>query len=423
MMLNESDDDEHVAKKKGFKALLRKMKPNANRKSSGRTDQHVPSPRPDEEISDLGTPLAPPPPIPYLVARGDKSHGRDRSESVSSLQTDVSTAAAGGQKRISGSLPLGLRSVSAPQAGSSSGSQSVSPTSSRLNSSAPRRESYVSMQGRDRRGSTTINEVGVRTDRHGTTMEMLSNGRFLASPEPAPMNFDEPSPMPRGAANAVPAHVSPHVATYPPPTSRPNNKTTSSLSASTFIETPPAVPASAPFFDPQNRNDDVVQSASGNLSPNRYKNLPPLPAPGQEAPYSASPESFAAAFPDQPDFSLAAARYDRSPRKTGRIFAAPSANFSSAQRSIDKYPFQPSRTSFDPVGDRPIRRPGEITPRLAQSLYVQPSVAGSTGSFGRFVGVAAKRQESGTVIDLSDGKSVRGKKGFKGFFGRTGKVA
>jgi hypothetical protein len=39
------------------------------------------------------------------------------------------------------------------------------------------------------------------------------------------------------------------------------------------------------------------------------------------------------------------------------------------------------------------------------------------------VGVAGKRQESGTVIDLSDGKSVRGKKGFKGFFGRTGKVA
>lgn len=58
---------------------------------------------------------------------------------------------------------------------------------------------------------------------------------------------------------------------------------------------------------------------------------------------------------------------------------------------------------------------------MAQSMYVQPIVSDSTGSFGRLGTVSGKKHEGG-MADYSDEKTVRHKKGFKGLFGKAGKV-
>ena len=413
MLRNENDEEDRASRKKGFKALWKKMKPKASREPSGWTDPTETRSRAEYEATDYGARLAPPPPIPHLMGK----KGRDRSGSLSSVQTDISTFAFGGKKRNSLFLPPGLRSVSTAREGSSPGDNlNVSPRSSRFVSSAPRPDSFASLHGRERRRSSMANELGDDDDGRGSAMEILSNRKSYASPEPSSL-FEEPSAKPRGGAPSAPAHLSPHVATYPPPTARLQIKTPSSLSASTDIETPPAIPTAAPFFDHRTKGGEVLNTANANHSPNRYKNLPPLPSGGQDAaPYSASPDSFAAALPEHHVFIQA--RNDRSPRYNGRTLAAPAANFGYPQSPVETYGYQVSRSSFD-YGDRPTRRDKEISPRTAHSMYVHPSAAGSKTSFGRFMGVAGLRQESGTTIDLSDDTSVKGKKGLKGFFGRA----
>ncbi len=419
IIANDTDDDSHV-KKKGFKGLLMKMKPKA--KSASRAELRRPASPANEDSSDAGTPLAPPPPLSVLVGRGDRHASRERSGSMSSVQTDVSASIVGGAKRYSGSLPPGLRTAPAPQAApASDGRQSISPTTSRFATSGPRRESYASAPGRARRRSATINEQLDDEDQLGSGMEMLSTRRYRASPEPSSL-FEEPGVMPRGSAAAVPAHVASHVATYPPVTSRPHNKTTSSLSASTFIETPPPVAFTTPYFDQRNKISEVIKSPSNDLSLNRFKNLPPLPPPDQaDGPYLTSPDSFAAAFPEQPDFSGPGPRYDRSPAQNGRHLNTFSQNVNTLRQADEKYPYQQPRSSFETAGDRSTRRPTQVSPRMAQSMYVQPIVSDSTGSFGR-LGTVSGKKHGGGMADYSDEKTVRHKKGFKGLFGKAGKV-
>ena len=150
-------------KAKGFRGLLKKMKPKR-----------------DKDILQVQTPqiyqegsLAPPPPMSYLDAAT-----RQRSGSNSSLMTDNSSSLMGRQ---------GFRSVSAPQAGSSSGgSQSASPTSSRYN----RRESMYNAQTIGAEflspgsgmGEATI-RGGDRTFRpHNKTSSSLSNSSLVTPP-------------------------------------------------------------------------------------------------------------------------------------------------------------------------------------------------------------------------------------------------
>lgn len=416
MLVNETDEEVTSTKRKGFKGYFKRMKLKSYQ--SGRANTSEPTSPGDEDFLDLGAPLAPPPPISALV-RGDRRQQRDRGDSVSSVQTDASAPAAGGAKRYSGSIPPGLRNASASQTDKPfDGRQSISPTSSRFVTSGPRRESYVSVHNRDRRQSATIDELSDGTDRRGSAVEVLSAGRFHASPEPGAL-FEEHGYTPRSGIGANHTHVSPHFPTFPPVASRPHNKTTSSLSASTFIETPPPVTMSTPFFE--QRHQDTVKAPFGSLSPNRFKNLPPLPPPGDpRAQYTASPDLNGTSFPEQLDFSSATG-YDRTPRNPSRPSTGPSPRSGYVSRAGERYLDPQPRSSCD-TGDRPSRRAPEVSPRMAQSMYVQPSAAGSTGSFGRFMAVSAKRHEAGTPIDLGDGKSVRGKKGFRGLFGRPARV-
>jgi hypothetical protein len=229
--------------------------------------------------SDLGAPLAPPPPLSFLVGRGDRRHNRNRSGSSSSMLTDsqasISIApGAPGQRRESYGYPGG-RSVSAPLAGSSSGgSQSVSPTSSRFNATnGARRESYASMSGR-RLSATLVEDDAVYPgySNRRTSLEKVLSGKpgyntadpsYLTSNDERPLQLSHPS-APAAAAS------------YPVPNWRPHNKTTSSFSASSgMIETPPANQHTAFFTNPNQPASGgggggaIVKSSSTNLSPNQ----------------------------------------------------------------------------------------------------------------------------------------------------------
>ncbi|WWD02130.1 hypothetical protein V865_000168 [Kwoniella europaea PYCC6329] len=310
----EDEDEEEKPKKKGIKGFFKKMKPKGARTKS-KSDLLA---RPDDEYRNEqpqpDTPLAPPPPLSYLV--GNRKHNRNRSGSSSSILTDGQESTQG--RRYSGSLPYAMRSVSAPMNGtasSSGGSLSASPTSSKFATSGPgKRESYAS----NRRRSFGVNELGEPLeqpggDRRQSGMEMLSGNGTMTNgrgPYPSPDTstiYDEPSSM----------YKNNHGLNF-----RPHNKTTSSLSNSSgtmAIETPPpALYNPSSFFNPQQQqqsqqaatippidNKPIVRSPSEQLSPNRFKNLPPLP-PGQESGpgvsgigMTGSPDSFAAAFPDQ----------------------------------------------------------------------------------------------------------------------------
>ncbi|WVQ79681.1 hypothetical protein IAT38_001781 [Cryptococcus sp. DSM 104549] len=347
-------------KKKGIKGFFKKMKPKGPRKGSTRIDTSAP-PLPQHQgyvrgdapasASAPETPLAPPPPISILVGRGDKTHSRQRSGSSSSFLTDQeSPAPAGSNARYSSSgngLPYatyGARSVSAPLGGNRSSSelsqgQSASPSSSRFATAtgAGKRDSYTST---GRRRSGQVNEMG--EERSRSVMEMLSTsvGSGGGGGGFGEQMYDEPQTMRGGVAQQ---QQQAQAQGYPHPSFRPHNKTNSSLSASsgTMLETPPPVSyGSGAFFQQQvaaqqqanggsapkgiavntavNGNGSnatpVPTSPTAPLSPNRFKNLPPIPPPGAPEPQqqpnvAASPDSFVAAFPEQ-EFSLAGTVHD-----------------------------------------------------------------------------------------------------------------
>lgn len=67
-----------------------------------------------------------------------------------------------------------------------------------------------------------------------------------------------------------------------------------------------------------------------------------------------------------------------------------------------------------------MNRGREQSPRLAQSMYVQPSAGGSVGSFGQSEMWPPRRGPGG-----DDTRSVKSRKGLKSFFGgaKAGRVA
>ncbi|WRT68634.1 uncharacterized protein IL334_005612 [Kwoniella shivajii] len=462
----EEDDEDDKPKKKGIKGFFKKMKPKGGRSKSKpellvkqEDDLRREQPQPD-------TPLAPPPPLSYLV--GNRKHSRNRSGSSSSVLTDGQDSTQG--RRYSGSLPYGMRSVSAPMNGtasSSGGSLSASPTSSKFATSGPKRESYASAQRR----SLNVNEMGEpEFEKRQSGMEMLSNsgsgrGGIYSSPEPQTI-YDEPSSIYNKAGMG-----------YPNPNFRPHNKTTSSLSNSSVtmaIETPPpAMYNPSSFFNQQqavipppsgmantvsNHNTPIVKSPSGPLSPNRFKNLPPLP-PGKDQPsmgITSSPDSFAAAFPDQEinltgtvhdprylsskgqtqppstknmiDFSTpigspASGRYQPSPRNQQQQqygYPQPQSqpqlhvntnlqSYQQHQQQQQQYPsaharaLATGRASFDQPSPR--ARMGTANERNVKTMYGQPMMENMDGGY------------------LKD--ESKKKKGFKGFFGgnKAGRMA
>ena len=414
-MLPSEPNDEVTTKAKGFKGLLLKIKSNGGPKSSDpsiRADRR--SSAAEDQISHIGTPLAPPRQMSSHNDRDDMIRDRGRGKSTPYKQADLPGTTAGRY----GSFPPGLRSAPFLQGASTSNKyQNAIGTSSDLPHPAPQRESYASVLTRDKRQSWTRQSGS--TDRRGSEMEMLSAGRVNTSPEASSV-FDEPLVTPRGAGAAVPTHVTSQLATYPPAALRPHNKTTSSLSASSFVETPPPVPVDAPFFDQRNPGDDVIKAGPASLSPNRLKSLPPLPVVRRDD--VGSSDSFAAVFLGKTDSAPSGQNHDRQPIQIKRLLAdSPKSGF--VHRHRNKEPsYQQPRASFDQAGDFSSIRQGPLQPRMAQSLYLQPEGAGSTGNFGRFMAIVGKRQESGTGIDLSDGRSLTSQKGFKGLLSRAGKV-
>ena len=371
MRTEPSDSD----KKPGLKGLLKKMKPKHRKESSLSSRYAGYSPRVGDS-PDLG-PLAPPPPISYLV--GGDQHG-DRSGSSSSQLTDNSMPAAG---LLRSNMPYGLRAVSAPQGGSSSGgSQSASPTSM-----YNRRECYAD-----------------DLERRGSAMEMLSGAKVLLNgPE-----FEDPTVIPRGAQSA-------YLSTYPPSTLRPN-KTASSFSNSSLampmVETPPpGVDGANVLFAAQAgtlMNGHQRQSSVD--SANKFKTLPPLPPTGM-----ASYDSLAAGFGDihHPEYlSHRSSQPDPRFQQQYGYSQQPSSDYSN---QVYQQYSQP-RTSFDPTADRPTIRASEVNPRMTHSMYAQPSAVGSVGSFG-----VLPRKDGN-----DDGRSGKSKKGLKGLFGggaKAGRVA
>ncbi|WVR09401.1 hypothetical protein IAU60_006468 [Kwoniella sp. DSM 27419] len=439
MRLDDDESDEaQNAKKKGIKGFFNKLKSKgAKNKKSEPAFKVEHEPRAESE-----TPLAPPPPMSHLV--GHRKTNRDRSGTSSTMQTDGTDTVAG--KRYSASLPYGMRSVSAPMNGtgsSSGGSLSASPTSSKFATSGPKRDSYASA----RRQSFTLNGLGDEYQpekRRSIGPEAPVNGardRPAYSPEQTTF-YDEPGRMHRPAQNNG----------YANPAFRPHNKTTSSLSNSSGtmgIETPPpAVYSSGSFFNQQVQASNLPQQSqpvqpqvrtkpatvtslpSGQLSPNRFKNLPPIP-PGQEKSigFTSSPDSFAAAFPDQgDDLNLAGTvhdpryldeRYQQNhqgrPSDSMRGYPLQGNGYAQAQGypSAHARAMASGRASFDQLTPR---GRGQINDRNVKTMYGQPSVSdlGVIGTNGR-------PGEIGYPTVTGEKK----KKGFKGFFGgsKAGRMA
>lgn len=494
MMRTEETEDEreraqveHGRKKKGLKGLLGRIKPkkDKSRQVSARSDSEYQDLRRDArpvQYGEMGSPLAPPPPMSYLTK--DRRHGRDRSDSAVSAQTFDSQQSGQGQ-RISQPYAHaqghGMRSVSAPTGGSP-GSQSVSPTSSRFaTTTGAKRESFASRR---------LSGFGELSEGTGN-VEML-HGKYHSSPEPVHEELWSHAPV-AGAVHTT--HATTHGQTYPPPIFRgahgqTHNATSSTLSGS-GVETPPAVPSQLPFFGtPAHSQQGYHQAYLGGmpvgngsgrashqktasdasqLSINRFKNLPPLPIPGQPAPLdpdSTSPISVDSYDPRGTAGAFALHVRGSAPHLPPTGYAHPRPAYSHASSSPGgsiSYPFEPyaqPRKSYEPASTygpahaqayqqgaygRPRGLAGEVSPRLAQSMYVQPTAASSTSSFSKMfagmTGVGAghergpqgkwsKRRESkdssqGRInVDVgmraSEGAidaSVR-RRGLKGLFGK-----
>lgn len=415
-----SEDEGHgqseKPRKKGIKGLIQKIKhpkskskPRSNRQSSS-SFLASPTPPPpgagpggrqttQTPDSYLGTPLAPPPNMAYLAGQGQ---GHNRNSSSSSIGDSQGSS-------------WKMRSVSAPIGGSSSGSLSASPTSSKF-----RRESYNSAQHGDvlqqqqqqgqgqhlqqQRGS--IVEVLHSQQHPAYHQQQQQQQRNMYAPGPHdPHAYEDPRLSNAGNGNGN---------GYPHPSYvRGSRQTTGSISNSSgiapTIETPPMPLNTTPFFSrPPSVNSPNAATYSPNpgANVNRFKNLPPLPPT------------------DQPQAQAQAVDFTQSPQR------------------------QQPRVSYDAQAHAHPRVTAEASPspRMAHSMYVQPTAGGSTPSFQHQHQHARYRPpsngngngndpygpphpsfyghqqqpgspRSGSGFVEGDRRSLISRKGFKGFFG------
>ncbi|KLT43385.1 hypothetical protein CC85DRAFT_301392 [Cutaneotrichosporon oleaginosum] len=438
-----ADDEVSPKKKGGIKGLIQKMKKGGSSKKDRR--QSLSAALAVEENSP-GSDLIPPPPMNFLVNRGERNHDRKRSSSSISMANDSQGSLAPASQ--------GQRSVSAPLG--SSGSD-ISPTSSRFQpdrpTDLPRRSTAPAVELPP--GAAEAGYNLHRGSLMGSTMEMLTGSSHNGVPHPVvtpdlQMVYDEPQPLretmlpnTNGAAHP-PYAVAGNAQSY---AGKGNMQQSMSSRYSSSTTTVPALetPESA-----NNMNSYLAPAPQGNTSPNRFKNLPPLPPgmiPKQGSPSIGSPEMYSEADalsmrgsvydnkrmssmpyprasmsaepptnyrtgvpPSSEYFPTASPRYHQPPQgnqspgpihsgspgssgsrsSTSTPFLQPGSGFVPQQRVI-----QP-RASFDVLADNRsarVRRstavPGMGMPmdwgRNAQSMYIQQSAAASTGSFGRFL--------------------------------------
>ncbi|ODN85481.1 hypothetical protein L198_07564 [Cryptococcus wingfieldii CBS 7118] len=391
-----------ATKKKGIKGFLKKMTGGKKKDGRSRANSIAQPSVPSMPVAQPETPLAPPPPISVLVGGRDPSHARQGSGSSSSMFTDGQES---GSNRLSGSI-LYNRSVSAPLNNASSSDVSVgqsgSPASSRfMTTGQTKPESYSSTGGKRR---STVGEMG---EERRSVMEMFTHAKEDG-----------------GAYDEIPASLRP---------GRPNNKTNTSLSASsgTMLETPPALNyGSGSFFSQQQTpgkltiNTDMPKhtpsNSIGSLSPNRYKNLPPIPPGDLGSNYPnqstgsrgvvGSPDSIIAAFPDQEFAEYGGRVPTRQPTGPGSPFYNSGYPQPRHHQQMSQQRLQPTsayapgygyggRASLDQRASSPrVERGGQ---RAVQTMYGMPAgdeYGAPSGGFGPVEG---------------DKK----KKGLKGFFG------
>ncbi|KAL1405801.1 hypothetical protein Q8F55_007478 [Vanrija albida] len=420
-----NDSDLSHAKKKGIKGLLSKMKPKG--KKERRMSQHSPSPRFDEDGGSSD--LAPPPPMPFLV----KSRETNRRRSASSLSQQFMDS----QSSLSppgppGAIPVqGNRSVSAPLA-ASSGSGSISPTSSRFERGPqggdnrrrtdPPPELPPGAELFDpRRGSEGYDP---RNDpRRGSTMEMLTASSNGSAPKPIIADttvYDEPLPLaresvisvpPNGAAppaqlgGFVPASAQfrrskqpslssrystssatvPNIET-PDPAASPSYLTANGLPlhhaghAQTPVASPGITPTagSAPGQVVNMLPQPAQSSPPGNLSPNRYKNLPPLP-PGM----AISPG--ADVYPDLDQQSISTRASFPDAKRLSTYSANPRSSVISEAPTMHRAALPPSAEYFPTASPRYHQQAGQLAPGPGVPMYMpspmtdSPSSGGSNG--------------------------------------------
>lgn len=409
-------------KKKGIKGLLQKMK-------KGKKD---PSRRGTEE-------LTPPPPMGFLVNRQDaKHHARNRSGSSSSFVEAPSPVP---QQQIA--RPVQVGTINGPMTAASSGSD-VSPTSSRFGP-----------DGRQRTNPVPELPPGAESAGYpGATMEMLAHlpgnspVQTTHPQQDAPVFTDEPQAMNRDpfSRGDVPSDGNRSPSLYAGGSRKSMQPSVSSrLSTSTTmqgLETP----------DGFNGSYGQQPPSQQSLSPNRHKNLPPLP-PGMATPdmysshgdegsisirtslfdpkrMSSLDQGRALCPPSQDYFPTASPRYHQqapgqhAPSFQGQQGGQQGANgFPHAQLqnglqsspsstgSLPRRPIQP-RASFDVLSDARARiRRSTADSRLpedldmdigrnAHSMYIQQPAAASTGSFGRFI---ARSNDAGVGVGVSMG--------------------
>ncbi|ODO11040.1 hypothetical protein I350_01642 [Cryptococcus amylolentus CBS 6273] len=399
-----------ATKKKGLKGFLKKMTGGKKKDGRSRTNSMAQPSVPSMPVAQPETPLAPPPPISVLVGGRDPSHARQGSGSSSSMFTDGQES---GSNRLSGSI-LYNRSVSAPLNNASSSDVSVgqsgSPASSRfMTTGQTKPESYNSTGGKRR---STVGEMG---EERRSVMEVFTHAREDG-----------------GAYDDIPASLRP---------GRPNNKTNTSLSASsgTMLETPPALNyGSGSFFSQQQTpgkltiNTDMPNhtpsNSIGSLSPNRHKNLPPIPPGdlGSNHPNQSigsrgmvgSPDSFIAAFPDQEFTEYGGRVPTRQPTGPGSPFYNNGYPQPRHHQQMSQQRLQPTsayapgygyggRASLDQRASSPrVERGGQ---RVVQTMYGMPAGVEYGTLSGGFGPVEGEKK----------------KKGLKGFFGggKAGRLA
>jgi hypothetical protein len=415
---------EEPKKKKGLKGLIQKMKPKSKRSSSGLVpplpQQYTPQDRRGQgqgSNGNDGTTLAPPPNMAYLSGDGKKRHHRNNSQSsMADSQSQGSN--------------WKLRSVSAPIGGSSSGSQSASPTSSRY-----RRESYNS-QAQAGQGERELDQG------QGQHVEMLhapaagglyQQRQMFTSPEPGMGQYlDE-----RRVSNATQPTTG---NSYPNPSFRTSKYASGSISTSSgvapTIETPPMPLNATPYFSrPPSINSPAtafspnMPSTSGNGNANRFKNLPPLPPTDDSNAHARRMASSPDSFQILNDQSYSTDPTTPNNRNRTPLYQQPTQMYDSGPPHQTRQGQNLPRASFD----RPTTTPrAEPSPRMVHSMYAQPTMGHSNLSFGsgRFPHTQGQAQGlphghgngSGFV---ENGNEKKVKKGFKGFFGgaKAGRMA
>ena len=389
-------------KKKGLKGLIQKMKPKSKRQSTSPVPPNG-HPRgngyrtPDHHQNEAVTRLAPPPNMAVLAGQGQQRHSRNGSSS------SIGDSPGSSWK---------MRSVSAPIGGSSSGSLSASPTSSKYN----RRESYNSAQqrafggendGEMKRGSivevlhANQQQQYQQQQQHQQQQYQNQQGQYprtmYTSPEPNHAQMYDHSAGGLGGQQQQHQQGS---NSYPHPSFRGGSRhTAGSISNSSgiapTIETPPMPLNQGPFFSRPPSLHSPATGTSNGFSPNpnnvngnggnvnRFKNLPPLPPPGTERP-APSPDSLQV-FDQQYQHQQQQYQHQQQQQQQQGYQNQPGTpDFTKSPPKGYKYTqYQqtpPSRASYD----RPMSTArAESSPRMAHSMYVQPT--SSTGSFARFI--------------------------------------